>query len=107
MSDQAFIPGDVVHLKVSGEQVVVLNYHNGSNLYEVRRCVHRKLKGNAYTTESYYAFELESAADHNLKRLKDMEDIAAALKGAGVAVLNDKPAGPTKPPTTNYDNKPN
>lgn len=104
MSNQ-FIPGDVAFLKVSGEAVGILEYHSGANLYDVRRRVSSKRKGAFYFKEMYFAFELESEADRNLKRLQEMEDLAKAMKGAGVHVLDDRPKGPTGPPS--FDNKPN
>jgi len=100
---QALIPGDLCHLKVSGEQVVVLEYHQGSNEYEIRRCVRRKLKGSAYVIERYFAFELETPEDHLLKRKQEMDELASVMRQAGVAVIDDRKKGPTAPP--NFDNR--
>ena len=98
-----FIPGDLAHLKVSGEVVVVITHLSGSNQYEVRRCIRRKLKGTRYQSEWFFGFELETPEDHLLKRKQEMDDLAKALKGAGAVVLDDRPKGPSYPP--NFDNR--
>jgi hypothetical protein len=48
---------------------------------------------------------LESEADRNLKRMQEMDDLAKAMRAANVTVLNDRPTGPTGPPT--HENMPN
>ena len=104
MSDQQHIKGDIVYVKVSGEPVCILEYHSGANLYDCRRKVSSKTKlGPRYVTDSFYGFELESHEDHLLKRKQEMDDLASALKGAGAIVVDDRPKGPSLPPS--FDNK--
>jgi len=104
---QQFIPGDIAYIKFTGEAVGILQYHSGSNMYDVRMCVRRKAKGNEYIWKTFNAWELESEADRNLKRQQEMDDLAKAMRGAGVTVLNDNPPrGPSAPPHS-HDNMPN
>src|SRR2546422_9594861 len=86
----AFIPGDLAYIRFTGESVGILNYQSGSDMYEVRRCMHGKSHGNKYVSELYHAFELESEVEHQLRRKEEMDELARSLIGAGVHVLDDR-----------------
>jgi hypothetical protein len=103
MSNQQHIPGDIVYIRFSGEPVGVLEYHGGANLYDVRRRIHSKRKGAFYVKESYYGFELEDETTHLQKQQAEMENLARTMRGAGVAVLDDRPKGPSAPPTGHFN----
>jgi hypothetical protein len=103
----SFIPGDCVHLKVSGELVCILAHRSGANEYDVRRCVRRKLKGHTYIAETYFGFELEDQESFLLKRKSEMDELAKAMLQGGVAIVDDRPRGPSQPPHSHDNKKPN
>jgi hypothetical protein len=102
MSDQSMIPGDIAYIKFTGEAVGILSYRNGSNTYEVRRCMRGKHIGSQYVKETYEAFELEDETSHSARQREEYDAMAKALKSAGVAILDDRKTGPSFPPTGGF-----
>jgi hypothetical protein len=82
---------EVVHLKLDGERVYVINKGiDGDEAWVTcKRVVHTPDHGDQFVSETWAPDELITEAEFEAEQGKNHKDLINALKGAGVMVLED------------------